>query len=418
METSPTKKIYPSTEELSKITSVIYCTEKGCNSVFASKSNLSLHLAKTHKKEHLLTNDDSSKEYYCPETTCVYNNEKHFKKMKNLKQHYLKVHCEKTYNCDVCGKGFSTSAARNSHKEYCGVSFNCMDCEASYPAYESLLTHSRRKKHQVLDKSSYKKKTGELQTTESYEDLQKDKFILPKGSVSLQLLCYKVAFDKSSQTDLDLNNRLKRNKNTETQTFKYGKLQMTAETQTIGDYLALDNRKSANTQTKQTNSTSKSCNTSFNLNEIDFAVDTTVQCNSSSTQTNVTREPIYSSTNTPPEFEFMDTSSQTNFSEDMVPIDVETLLNSETQTDFMFENDIINPDFYAHMYTQTGDDDFLSDLSFNDIHTQTNAYEMLRSVESQTMMSHNMRNLLSCRDIAHIETQTEEFKQLLEEINA
>lgn len=419
-----TKKICPSAEELSKITSLIYCTEKGCNSVFNSKSNLQLHLAKTHKKEHLLTSNDPTKEYYCPETTCIYNNEKHFKKMKNLKQHYLKVHCEKNHSCDVCGKTFSTAAAANSHKEYCGVLFNCMDCEAKYPAYESLLTHCRRKKHLVLDKNSYKTNTStsdisEVQVVESCKGIREtEKLILPKGSVSLQLLCYKVAFDKSSQTDLNLKGRLKRSKNTtkETQTFKDGKMQMTAETQTIGDFTTIgdENKKSIKTQTKQANSLSKSCNTSFNISETDF---TNVQCNSSSTQTNVKEELMYSNTtHTPPEFEFIDTSSQTNFSEDM--IDVENFLNSETQTDFMFEHDIINPDFYAHMCTQTGDDDFLNDLSFNDIHTQTNTYEMLRSVESQTMMSHNMRNLLSCRDIAHIETQTEEFKQLLEEINA
>lgn len=417
-----TKKIYPTAEELSKITSQIYCTEKGCSSVFNSKSNLQLHLAKTHKKDHLLTSNDSLKEYYCPTTTCIYNNEKHFKKMKNLKQHYLKVHCEKTYSCDVCGKTFSTAWATNSHKEYCGVLFNCMDCEAKYPAYESLLTHSRRKKHRVLDKTSYKANASTAETPQVLKSCEiiteKERLILPKGSVSLELLCYKVAFDKSSQTDLNLKTRLKRNKNTtkETQTFKDGKMQIAAETQTIGDYTTIDeeNRKSIKTQTKQANSISKSCNTSFNMNETDYT--SNVQCNSSSTQTNVREELMYTNSDTSPEFEFIDTSSQTNFSEDM--IDVENFLNSETQTDFMFENDIINTDFYAHMCTQTGDDDFLNDLSFNDIHTQTNTYEMLRSVESQTMMSHNIRNLLSCRDIAHIETQTEEFKQLLEEINA
>lgn len=449
MDETAAKKFYPSVEELNKVNSLVHCPEKDCTGVFYSTSNLNLHLAKTHKKEHLLKNVDAVREYYCPETDCLYNKNKFFKSMKCLKQHYLKVHSEKKFVCDICCKGFSTQASKNAHVEYCGVVFKCLECYSSYPSYESLVTHGRRKKHNILEKSLFKMKDDKIveaihklnEKSSSNTCINKiikrgECILLPKGSVSLQILnSYdKIALDKSSQTEIKLKRNVNKSSpdeysNRETQTLKGTKFQTSTETQTIGDYTSRktcninsdENRKSIKTQTQEIMSSSKSCNTSFNLNDFDFSLDIKVERNSSSTQTVaiVPIEQMYSTTSN--DFEFMNTSSQTNLNESMDTFDSDTFFNcnSQTQTDFILENDLLSTDYYTNMYTQTCDDILLHDLGFNNTHTQTVLDEMLRSVESQTMMSHNIKNLMSCHDRTHMETQTEiEFNQILEEINA
>lgn len=408
------KKVYPSVEELTKIKTSVPCSD-GCGGIFSSESNLLLHLAKTHKKEHLLKTEKNL-EYYCPELSCIYNKEKHFKSMKHLKQHFLKVHAQKNFSCTQCDKSFSTQAARNSHVEYCGITFKCCDCEASYPSYESLITHARRKKHTILEKPKYKKEgTIHLLNEKCTSGTKlvprtKNQLILPKGSISLQIIepssISKITADKSNQTE----NSQKYPVLSDSQN-DFREVQKTLssqETQTIGDYISRKNsldltsgsddslsKKSIKTQTKPVSSTTKSCNTSFNLNDIDFGSDPNVQRNSSSTQTmtSIPTEFIYST---------MECSKDMKF--EMEPLDISDSFfncNSETQTEPLFGSDLMTPDYYTHMYTQTCDDILLSDLAFNNIHTQTVLDEMLRSVESQTMLSQNTETIM-----AHMETQT------------
>lgn len=494
------KKIYPTPQELLKVNTSVPCTEKSCNNIFTSESNLHLHLIKTHKKQDIWSQDTSKREYYCPDTNCIYNETKHFKSMKLLKQHYVKVHAEKNFICASCGKGFATQTTLNAHVEYCGITFKCCDCESSYPLYESLVTHARRKKHKVLEKVEYKggfiipvKKSNSQQTL----PIKKNAFILPKGSMSLQLISlnkipvftsekcnqteqidwfkmqnvdnvqiddklqsinkmqtedeikslnkiqtvnkfqseYKIHFEdkihnenkilfENDQTDnkIQTEDKIQILINTSSQT-NYLRPQSSMETQTVGDYFTKKanvnlitfsdenlNKKSIKTQTKRVSSSTKSCNTSFNI-DFEIAEDIKVERNSSSTQTvtSIPAEFIYS---TPME-------TQKDF--DMDTLDTESFFNCnmETQTDFIFGNDLLNSDYYSNMYTQTCDDILLNELGFNSSQTQTVLEDMLRSVESQTMMSHNSKNFMTCRDMAHMETQTDaEYKQMLEEINA
>ncbi|KAF2904701.1 hypothetical protein ILUMI_01483 [Ignelater luminosus] len=493
-------KVYPTAEELQTVNTCLHCTEEGCTSIFSSESNLTLHLIKTHKKER--KTDTTVKEYYCPDLNCVYNEEKFFKNLKLLKQHYLKVHGDKSFICEGCSKGFSTMSSKNRHAEYCGVNFKCCDCEVSYPCYESLLTHGRRKQHKVLEKAAY---NPAKQLTQSGIDkcssgpdvkvVKKEAFVLPKASTSLQVVNFVPlviktiggpTFDKGSQTDccselpklktkqtqVNKERPNRKHSSKHSQTSELRKTRSSAETQTIGDYISKKPKlsvshpdfvkyansseenslqKSIKTQTKVVTSKTKSCNTSFELDESEYVSNPIIQRSTSSTQTTTTipTELLYSiSTATHDSihtdtsdlnFEFMHSSSQTCFNEDMSIFDSSSFFNCniETQTDFMFDNDLLNyQDCYSNMETQTIDsspvlkDEIMSmgtynskaydDILFNTIHTQTMFDDMARSVQSQTMMSHNkMHNLLTCRDMANMETQTEvDFKKLLEEINA
>ncbi|KAL3275097.1 hypothetical protein HHI36_019868 [Cryptolaemus montrouzieri] len=74
------KKVYPSIMELSTINNSIQCTEENCKEIFTSQSNLDLHLYKTHSKKGAFQFDVSIiKEFHCPVSQCVYNEEQCFK---------------------------------------------------------------------------------------------------------------------------------------------------------------------------------------------------------------------------------------------------------------------------------------------------------------------------------------------------
>jgi len=76
-------------------------------------------------------------------------------------QHYLKVHAEKNYVCDRCGKSFSTESAKKGHTRVCGVEFTC-SCSKTYITYEALLTHAKRSLHTITEK--YKNSIDWLET--------------------------------------------------------------------------------------------------------------------------------------------------------------------------------------------------------------------------------------------------------------
>jgi len=91
--------------------------------------------------------------FYCPMVRCKYHiaesgQQKYFKTLKLLKQHYTKVHAIKDYPCDTCGKMFPTKSYLDIHVKSCGTIFSCQ-CGANFPAFESLQTHSRRKAHPI-----------------------------------------------------------------------------------------------------------------------------------------------------------------------------------------------------------------------------------------------------------------------------
>ncbi|KAK5642311.1 hypothetical protein RI129_008478 [Pyrocoelia pectoralis] len=465
-------KIFPTSEELSRVDTQIPCTEEGCEQIFKSRANLQLHLVKTHRQPWVT--DTSLKEYYCPDIECIFNSEKCFKTLKLLKQHYLKVHGEKRFLCDICNKGFPTLSARNRHVKYCGINFQCCDCNVAYPAYESLMTHGKRKKHKILEKVAYSptvvQSLGKIQL--QHDSTKKESFIVPKGSTSLPLIIIPInlnpTMEKSSQTDLRVSSPNLKTKQTqvvnkrtsqECQTLHLRRTRSSVETQTIGDFIAkkpklstsdcsisgkktTDNdteQKSIETQTKSPTFNSQASNTSFELSlnsfelsNDDFIMTPIVHKSDSGTQTTVdslysistaTHDSIHTDTSDL-NFEFMHSSSQTCFNEDMSAFISSNYFNCnmETQTDFLFDNVLLNYDASSESVNCSFDDDlenYCHDIMLNTIHTQTMFDDVARSVESQTVMSRsNIKNTVG-KDMANTETQTDtNFQKLLEEINA
>ncbi|EFA11382.1 ATM interactor [Tribolium castaneum] len=404
------EKVYPSIDDLSNVNKKS-CPE--CSALFNSDSNLNLHLAKTHKKPKLLEPTNPNKIFYCPITTCSYHNTSHFKQFKPLKQHFLKVHSDKNFLCTLCQKGFATESSRNKHTEYCDVAFKCCDCDVSYSCYETLKTHSRRKKHNILEKVAYKTSLPpSVKNPKSDDSLATNRLrlILPKPSNSTGMID---TSEQSVQTD-------KSNNSQETQTFLAARLpQFTVETQTIGDYFTKKPVKSTElknikTQTIAPVAKTSSCNTLFNLDDFVLSVMEDMQRSSSSTQTNICEESenIYSASTSTHDSIHTDTSDLLNDTFDS------NFFNMETQTDF---DDLFKYcDDYSNMYTQTCHELLLGKIGLNDTQTQTVFDDVLKSVESQTVMSQFKVLPASCKDNAtHMETQTDtHFMQMLEEINA
>lgn len=432
-----TCKVYPSAQKLKTITTTLYCPEEGCSSIFSSGSNLNLHLVKTHKKQNLKRADNFIRQYYCPETKCVYNEKLFFKTMKLLKQHYLKVHAEKKYICEKCQRGFPTTSAQKSHTDYCGVVFKCTDCSVAYPCYETLKTHCRRKKHTVVEKTAFK--TVEISYTfpqkiTSASDTRiivKTRTLFPKTS---NLAMFIIPFtntktcvvERSTQTDIS--SSLLKSENKDNAGNK--KLQICVETQTDTDCVIqksasenfgileeIPGKTSIKTQTCPIDYKTSSCNTKTTLSDSEYCEAPTISRNSSGTQTSASVENDF--------LYFTQASSDSNINFDFEPKESLSAFdstffncNSETQTD-LFGNEFFNDcEYYSNMCTQTCDDVFLGELGLNNSHTQTAFDDVVRSVESQTMFSQNRKVLLNCRDMANMETQTDlECKQMLEEIN-
>ncbi|XP_072742682.1 uncharacterized protein Asciz [Anoplolepis gracilipes] len=145
------KTICPSPEELSVITNNVRCEQ--CNLVFTNLSRYRLHDLKVHQHKKLDKIAKENVRYHCPVQSCVYalNSQRYFSRMKYLKQHYLKVHAEKNYTCDRCGKSFSTESTKEGHTRVCGIEFKC-SCSKIYTTYEALLTHAKRASHTITEK--------------------------------------------------------------------------------------------------------------------------------------------------------------------------------------------------------------------------------------------------------------------------
>ncbi|KAL3275096.1 hypothetical protein HHI36_019867 [Cryptolaemus montrouzieri] len=333
------------------------------------------------------------------------------------------------------------------HTDYCGVIFKCNECPIRYTKYESLITHARRKEHNINEKVSFKlpkvNKKPILNISKSESNLtskiNRMNAILPKSSSNMQLVIISQTSNKNDQsiqtdqftpklkskfTEINRNISVLKKNTQQTQT-GFLKEQLTAETQTIGDYLKQKTDENtqkkhfkiqSSTQTQNVSLKSVSSNTNISKNGSEFINGTSVKRSSSSTQTIVpsTTDVLYSSTH-----DTMDTDNSDLISNNLDNFDSNFFnCNMETQTDVMFDDPFNYCDYYINMYTQTCEDLFLNTLELNNIETQT-VDDMLRSVESQTMMSQNKKPQIDCRDMSHMETQTDmEFKQMLEAINA
>ncbi|XP_011876373.1 PREDICTED: uncharacterized protein LOC105566741 isoform X2 [Vollenhovia emeryi] len=151
-DASPLERVIcPSPEELSVINNNVRCEQ--CGLVFRNEPRYRLHDLKVHQRRKLEKIAKENARYHCPVQSCVYavNSHRYFGTMKYLKQHYLKVHAERSHACDRCGKSFSTESAKEGHARVCGVAFTC-SCSKTYVTYEALLTHAKRSLHPVTKK--------------------------------------------------------------------------------------------------------------------------------------------------------------------------------------------------------------------------------------------------------------------------
>lgn len=421
--------IFPTSEELLTVSNYVTCPD--CNTIFRSKSNLTLHITKTHKRSTLVKmNPLLLKFYHCPEPKCSYNTiAKPFRTYKLLKQHYLKVHAAKQLGCATCGKYFPLRSSYYNHFPYCGIIFNCNSCPALYDCYETLKTHARRKCHSIDVKTAFSR-MPQLPIKSKSELLPSRSLFanfLPKSGATASSSDEQVILSKSSQTDVRQHTnrhvlpRLEiRDDNT-----KF------AETQTVGDYRLKKFNSSEEsfdkkTQTVRVPSCTKSCNTSFVLNddgEVELSRDVPKESMHSSTQTNL-QIPIDNNLENLSFSAVVSINTTCDLSTALDTDDDTLFFNMETQTDCTeLISNMLDSDFYTNMYTQTCSDVFNEDLGLNNICTQTSWLEddslLLRSVESQTTMSRSSGSLTTCRDFNHMETQTDaEFKELLDAINA
>uniref|UniRef100_A0A2M4CV09 C2H2-type domain-containing protein n=1 Tax=Anopheles darlingi TaxID=43151 RepID=A0A2M4CV09_ANODA len=148
-------KVFLSREEI--LASKMYtCAIGNCGEVFRNAAHLQLHVVRRHKLERNRDRPPEGSQYfYCPSVHCPYhqkpleeaNGARHFLSFRSLKQHFLKVHEERTVVCTRCEKTFATESYLRHHLQSCGRTFTCDQCSASYGSREALLTHARRKGH-------------------------------------------------------------------------------------------------------------------------------------------------------------------------------------------------------------------------------------------------------------------------------
>lgn len=165
-------KIVPSAESLAG-KQEMRCSVEECTSTFRNVSNLNMHLTKHHKFNVVKPSDPNAiVQYFCPEEKCRYNvNEHpratHFKTLKYLRQHYLKMHADRTFGCQKCSKAFASSALLGVHVRMCGQKFECIECGWSYDTRECLLTHCRRKGHAAPEQPKKRKTEAFLSSKQS-----------------------------------------------------------------------------------------------------------------------------------------------------------------------------------------------------------------------------------------------------------
>lgn len=377
-------KICPDVSELRGVKTDIKCTEKDCNKIFKTSSNLKMHYMKHHLKTSLekqKVSHDTTVQYHCPVKTCMYNtsSSRFFATKRSLKQHYLKVHAEKLYNCTKCSKSFSTVALHDSHEKVCGKVFKCVECSWPYNSQEALLTHCRRKNHKRPNADKIETATVPL-VADNIIVLN----VTPARLPNLQ--------DKEVQTDSVNSSKIKkRNTTQQTQTSKVKKIGNNAETQTIKNTILEKAMLNANLYVSKSNAQTQSeIYTDIKNDKIDHIKTNTQENNIVLNYFEIDVNKQNTSLN------ILDNL----LSETIINNNTHHLCNIETQTDrfdlalqenmdssFTQTADLsLDQLLYSHMYTQTCDDILLSELGFNDSHTQTYwpGYEDSVSTETQT----------------------------------
>src|SRR4051794_12360503 len=96
--------IYPTESELVENREQNVCLE--CDRHFSNKGALRMHTVKTHRQLNKpsdvslqsriqRTPQKTTKRFHCPKNEC----NKFYEYLRNLAQHFQKVHCEKKHNC-------------------------------------------------------------------------------------------------------------------------------------------------------------------------------------------------------------------------------------------------------------------------------------------------------------------------------
>lgn len=377
-------KITPKISELTPpIDKKLICPELNCESSFQNSSRLNFHLKNHHKKlvQSEINPKNFIKNFHCPVNDCIYHetstNYRFFTCLKYLKQHYLKVHAEKSIKCDNCDRCFLNENLKTNHQKLCGLKFSCNECGWEYNSKEALQTHGKRKNHKIYIENQ----PIVSQTTE--------KLILPKPEIKILIKIEKTTNDQSIQTDEQTISLPKERKRTsQTQTVVNSKKLKTTDNFTFDELNGWKNNSST-----QTN---------FNLFE---ESDSNLIDNSSQTQNNLNNMNYFEDS--------LSCFGTSGFDAGLCSIE------TQTDLDHLFQNssDSTNLDQilekYSHMHTQTCDE-ILSELGLTDIQTQTNLTnynELLVSTETQTSFSQHFLGNSS------IQTQTSTSTELLTDIN-
>lgn len=389
-------KITPKISELTPSTDKkIVCPEINCESTFQNSSRLNFHLKNHHKKvvQPEVNHKNFIKNFHCPVSECIYHenstNYRFFTCLKYLRQHFLKVHAEKSIKCDNCDRCFLNENLKLNHQKHCGLKFSCNECGWEYNSKEALQTHGKRKNHKIYT---------EIQPIVTKPRAQ---LILPKPEFKILIKIGKTTNDQSIQTDEQIKSlpkKKERKRTSQTQTVVNSKkLKTTSETSvdTTDNFTLTFDELSGwkNNSSTQTN---------FNLFE---ESDSNLIDNSSQTQNNLNNMNYFEDS--------LSCFGTSGFDAGLCSIE------TQTDVDHLFHNssDSTNLDQilekYSHMHTQTCDE-ILSELGLTDIQTQTNLTnynELLVSTETQTSFSQHFLGNSS------IQTQTSTSIELLTDIN-
>lgn len=329
-------EITPPEREILTTNTFYNCTQNDCKSTFKNSSNLKLHLVKHHEIGNLLESNSQSKHFHCPQKNCSYysgnsktlngKGVKYFSTLKYLRQHYMKVHAEKCFQCQKCNKAFSQKTYLTAHEKLCGISWICSDCGWKYNSKEALLTHCKRKTHNAVESIN-----------------QSNLAVKPLNKVS-----------RSIQTEILVRRAVKEKFCQETQTVQSKKKMSKCYQNDVKTTTSKNSLKAEynfdESENENSNLIDNSSQTTNNLNNMSYFEDS-VSCfgsNQFSIETQTDHKPLF---NLDGNLENLDTIFYSN----------------------------------NNMYTQTCDE-ILSDLGLSHIQTQTNSdyNDLLVSTETQT----------------------------------
>ncbi|CAM9712395.1 ATM interactor isoform X1 [Lampetra fluviatilis] len=147
--------VVPSAQELGRaVRTDIACPVPRCGRALPNEPALRMHLDKAHgvregpqpSDRPSRSSDGRPKLYCCPVQGCPRGPGRPFAQFSLVRQHYLKMHAERTHECGVCERRYSTRADLRRHQGDCGRVFSC-SCGCPYASRTALLSHAYRTGH-------------------------------------------------------------------------------------------------------------------------------------------------------------------------------------------------------------------------------------------------------------------------------